>query len=110
MSQNSLDGGFWNCFYDVTCFHKTQKPAFLNEVKASMPTLERFTVLLYSRFLNTPRTNTCRRKHFCKGRAIGNIPLTRAALWKHVVRAAYYAGHIWGQSLMAFQELLPPEE
>ena len=44
------------------------------------------------------------------GRAINNIPPTRAALWKHVPRTVCYAGQLWGQSLMTTQVLPPPEE
>ena len=32
-------------------------------------------------------------------RSIENIPPTRAALVQHMKRAAYQAGHVWGQSL-----------
>ena len=82
----------------------------LNVVKDAMPILERFTVLLYSRSSNALTTNECRRELFCQGRSIDNIPPTGAALWKHVLRAAYYAGYVWSQSLVPIQVLPSPED
>ena len=98
-------------FDDVTSvFVKLRNQPCLNEVKDAMLTQKQFTVLLYSRSLNALTTNECRRELFCQDRAIDNIPATGAALWKHVLRAAQYAGHVWGQSLMALQVLPPPKE
>ena len=79
-------------------------------LKGAVPTLERFTVLLYSRSSNALTANECSRGLFCQGSTIDNILPTGAALWKHGLRAVYYEGHVWGLSLMAIQVLPPPEE
>ena len=75
-----------------------------------MKTLETFTVILYDRTSNSVTTNACRRDLFCKGRSIGNIPPTSAALIKHALRSAYIAGHAWGQSNNPHQDLPSPVE
>ena len=43
-----------------------------------------------------------------KGRAYDAIPPTRAALLKHTNRAAYQAGHCWGQALTPCPDLPSP--
>ena len=91
----------WELFDDVTTvLLKLWNQPSLNEVKDAMPILERFTVLLCSRSSNSLTTNECKRELFCQGRAIDNIPPTRAALWKHVFRAACYAGHVSSWSVL----------
>ena len=75
-----------------------------------MSTLEWFTVLFYSRSFNALTVHECRKELFYQHRAINNIPLTGAALWKYGLTAAYYAGHMWNQSLMAIELLPPPEK
>ena len=52
---------FWELYDDVTSvFIKLRNQSSLSEVKDAMPTLERFTVLLYSRSSNALITNECR--------------------------------------------------
>ena len=76
-------------FDDVTSvFVKLRNKPSLNEVKNTMLTQERFTLLFYIRSLNSLTTNECGRELFCQSWAIDNIPPTGAALWKHVLRAA----------------------
>ena len=58
----------------------------------AMPTINRFTVLLYNKTFNSLTTNKCRRELFCQEREIDKIPPTEAALWKHTCRSAYIAG------------------
>ena len=85
----------WELFDDVTSvFIKLRNQHSLNEVKDAMAILERFTVLLYSRSSNALTANKCSRELFFQGRAIDNIPPTGAALYKHVLIAAYYADHV----------------
>lgn len=85
----------WELFDDVTSvFIKLWNQHSLNEVKDAMAILERFTVLLYSRSSNALTANKCSRELFFQGRAIGNIPPTGAALYKHVLIVAYYADHV----------------
>ena len=51
----------WELYHDVTSvFIKLRNQSSLSEVKDAMPTLERFTVLLYSRSSNALITNECR--------------------------------------------------
>ena len=48
---------------------------------------------------------------FAQGnKSIENIPPTQAALTQHIKRAAYQAGHVWGQVLEPMQELPSPAE
>ena len=70
--------------------------------------LERFVVLLYQRTSPLSRVNDARKQMFTQNRRIDNIPPTAYALEQHVKRAAYQAGHIWGQSLIGNPELPPP--
>ena len=81
----------------------------ITDVQNAMPTLERFTVLLYSRTSNVLTTNECPREVFCHGRSIDNIPPTGAALLKLVLRSAYIAGYVLGQFMIAHQRLPSPE-
>ena len=70
--------------------------------------LERFVVLLYQRTSPLSRVNDARKQMFTQNRRIDNIPPTAYTLEQHVKRAAYQAGHIWGQSLIGNPELPPP--
>ena len=71
----------WKLFDGVTSvFVKLRNQPSLNEAKDAMATLQRFTVLLYSRSSNVLTTNKCGKELFCKGRAIDNITPTGAAL------------------------------
>jgi len=64
-------------------------------------TLERFVVLMYRRTSDNFTVNQERKELFTsKNRSIEHIPPTSAALTQHVLRAAYQAGHCWGQSLL----------
>ena len=101
----------WQIYPEVTkYFIKLSNQPSLDDVKEALPTLERFTVLLYNTKSNLLTTNECRRDLFCKGRMIDNIPPTSAALTNHVHRAAYIAGHVWGQCLVPMQNLPSPED
>ena len=64
----------------------------IEDVKNTMPSINRFTVLLYNRTSNSLIKNECRRELFCQGTEIDKIPPTEAALWKHTCRSAYIAG------------------
>jgi hypothetical protein len=67
-----------------------------------METLERFVVLLYKRTSPLSKVNEARKRLFAFGnRQLENIPPTSAALLQHTKRAAFQAGHLWGQSLHA---------
>ena len=78
----------WELYDDVTSvFIKLRNQSSLSEVKDAMPTLERFTVLLYSRSSNALIANECRLELFSQGKAINNIPPTGAVLWKRAPRS-----------------------
>ncbi|XP_078492496.1 uncharacterized protein LOC144748319 [Ciona intestinalis] len=100
----------WKHFEDVTpAFKSLSEAPDLADVDQSLPVLERFVVLLYDRVSTCSYVDDCRRELFTKkGRSIESLPPTRAALLEHVRRAAYQAGHCWGQSLVASPELPNP--
>ena len=99
----------WKFYDEVTpYFASLSNQPSLDEVRAAMPTLERFTAILYDRTLNSVTTNACRGDLFCKGRSIDNIPPTSAALIKHALHSVYIAGHVWAQSTILPQYLSSP--
>ena len=62
--------------------------------------LERFVVVMYSRTCPHQTINKARQVLFAQGnKSIENIPPTQAHLAQHIKRAAYQAGHVWGQAL-----------
>ena len=66
----------------------------------------RFVVLLFD-----CTTNQGRKQLFIqKVRAIDGLPPTQAALIQHTKRAAYQAGHCWGQMMVAAPELPMTQE
>ncbi len=100
----------WRSYNDVT-------PAF--SALASTPEgidqwlepLERFVVLLYDRTNGLGSVNQARKYLFTqKSRTINNIPPTKASLMQHTKRAAYQAGHCWGQMMIAAPELPSPSD
>ena len=73
--------------------------------------LERFVVLLYDRTSDEGNVDVCRNNLFTsKGRSLETIPPTQGALIQHIKRAAYQAGHIWGQSLISRPEETSPND
>ena len=70
--------------------------------------LQRFVVLLYKRTSHLSKVNDARKLMFTQNRRMDNIPPTLHALEQHVKRAAYQAGHIWGQAIIGNPELPPP--
>ncbi len=73
--------------------------------------LERFVVLLYDRTNGLGSVNQARKYLFTqKSRTINNIPPTKASLMQHTKRAAYQAGHCWGQMMIAAPELPSPSD
>ena len=86
----------------------SHQPTF-TQIQDAMPTIERFTDLLYSRTSNCLTTNEWKRELFCQGRSIDNIPPKSAALWKHTLRSCYVAGNVSVQSMFKDQILPNPE-
>ncbi|XP_014677523.1 PREDICTED: uncharacterized protein LOC106817375 [Priapulus caudatus] len=77
--------------------------------EADMEELERFVVLLYSRTSQITTVNAARKQLFSHGnRKIENIPPSRAALYQHVKRASFQAGHIWAQAMTSSPTLPSP--
>lgn len=74
----------------------------LIQVTEAMPNIEKFVAVLYDRCSGQDTVNGVR-QHLVthKGTDMENIPPTQDALLQHVLRAAYQAGHIWHQSLVA---------
>ena len=106
-----LHGKFGLFFDEATpVFMKLSDQPTIEDAKKAMPTINRFTVLLYNKTSNSLTTNECRRELFCQGREIDKIPPTEAALWKHTCRSAYIAGYDWSQSTIPKKELPSPEE
>ena len=70
-----------------------------------MATLERFTILLYDHTSSLVNVDEARKQLFTnKGRAMGAIPPTRAALVQHIKMAVHQGGHCWGKALQAFPD------
>lgn len=72
--------------------------------------LETFVILLYDRTSECRSINQARKRMFARGRQLERIPPTQAALFQHAKRAAYQAGHCWGQMLVAEQNLPSAED
>ena len=79
--------------------------------KEEMDEIERFFVVLYNRTSQLRKVNEARKQLFSYGnRKLENIPPTRDALYLHVQRTAYQAGHIWGQAHIAAPTLPCPSD
>ena len=73
--------------------------------------LERFIVILYDRSSSDLNVDSARRTLFTqKSRPYDKIPPTRAALFQHMLFAAYQAGYIWGQALVPHAKLPHPNK
>lgn len=98
----------WLAWPSITdSFTLLSKPVPLGTPEDVIQKLERFIILMYSRTSDDVNVNTARMTLFSKmSRSIDNIPPTKAALEEHIKRAAYQAGHIWGQTLKP-QPLVP---
>ena len=78
-----------NSYNEVTLyFASLSNQPSLDELRAAVSTLERLTVILYDRTLNSVTTNACTRDLFCKGRLIDKKPRISAALKKHALHSA----------------------
>ena len=101
----------WTAFPDITnVFCTLSDIPTLAQVNASIPAIERFTVLLYQRSSNCMDTNECRQELFCQGKSIDSIPPTSVALMQDTLRAAFIAGHVLSQSTKRMQQLQTPED
>src|SRR6218665_3059855 len=101
----------WSSFPDATqTFMKlSSQPQMVNS--HDLDVLEKFTVMLYDRSSSESNVDSARHTLFTqKNRPYDKIPPTRAALFQHVLRAAYQAGYIWGQALVPHARLPHPNE
>ena len=102
----------WNIFEEVTqafcTLASTPDPSTVDD---QLEILERFVVLLYDRTSTEMKVNEARKHLFSrKGRPIDGLPPTRASLLEHTRRAAYQAGQVWAQMLVAVPNLPSPSE
>ena len=97
----------WKVFYEVTgAFNTPNHMPTKESITAAMPLVEQYVVFVYDRASTSATVDEASRDLFTrKGRAIESIPPTSAALLQHVKRAAYQAGHCWGQALVAVPDL-----
>lgn len=73
--------------------------------------LEAFVVKMYDPSCESRTVNEARLELFArKQREYDFIPPTREALIQHVKRAAYPAGHVWGQTIISNPQLPDPTE
>lgn len=101
----------WNSFPDVTQVFEELGNVPSQVSEQYLDTLERFVVILYDRTSTCTQVNSARKYLFTKKRrTMERIPPTKEALRQHVLRAAYQAGHVWGQTCVLQPHLPPPEE
>ena len=93
--------------WSVWCSMHHPKPVFYKLSKSpshvsseDMDEIERDVVLLYQRTSSLGKVIEARKRIFAsENRKIENIPPTIHALQRHVKRAVYQAGHVWGKCL-----------
>ena len=97
----------WKMFPEVTrTFKMLSNFPTLNQVKDAMPIIEQFVALMYKSTTMSKTVNEARRELFIKdSRNLENIPPTAASLYQHTLRAAYVAGYVWRQALVAMPTL-----
>ena len=102
----------WNIFNEVTpAFRTLASKSDPSSIGDHLEVLERFVVLLYNRTSTEMNVNEARKQLFSqKGRPMDGLPPTQAALLEHIKRAAYQAGHVWAQMLIAVPNLRSPSE
>ena len=71
----------------------------------TMDIVEKYTVLVYDKLSRETKVNVARRSLVARGRTIDRIPPTKDALILHTRRAAYQAGHIWGNAIIPSPEI-----
>ena len=102
----------WNAYRDVTnAFCALTCTPDQDEVLKWLSQLERYVVLMYDRTSSDECVNKSRKELFTKkNRPLDGLPPTQAALIQHTKRAAYQAGHCWGQAMIATPELPSPSD
>ena len=97
----------WDVFPDVTDAFSLLADAPSSIIDSTYEVLEKYVDLLYDKTCQLTQVNVARQHLFARrSRASENIPPTQAALKQHILRTAYQAGHVWGQSLQK-EAILP---
>ena len=101
----------WNvCNEASTMFTKLSQCQSAIE-ESDLQVLERFVLLMYDRSSSATSVDEARLDLFTrKQRSYELIPPTQGALKEHAKRAAFQAGHIWGQSIVRQPELPCPSK
>src|SRR6218665_2851257 len=87
----------------------SSQPQMVNSY--DLDVLEKFTVMLYDQSSSESNVDSARRTLFTQtNRPSDKIPPTRAALFQHVLLAAYHALYICGQALVPHARLPHPNE
>ena len=90
-------------------FAKLSEPTHLSLDQEDLSNLEIFVIKMYSKTLESKRLYNARKALiFEKGFNAQQLPPTSAALKQHALRAFYQAGHVWGNTLVAMQNLPGP--
>ena len=102
----------WTTYEDITpAFIALGNMSDLSAIYEWIQQLERFVVLLYDRSSAEEGVNRARKPLFSKkDRAIVDLPLTLPGLIEHTKRAAYQAGHCWGQMMTPAPKLPSPND
>lgn len=99
----------WNVFEAATEVFRSLGTAKDTIMDSEMDILEQFVVIMYDRSSTTCKVDEARLDLFArKQRAYNAIPPTKGALFEHVKRATYQAGHVWGQTTVTVQVLQSP--
>jgi len=97
----------WDVFPDVTDAFSLLANATPSIIDSTYDVLEKYVVLSYDKTCQLTQVNEARHHLFARrSRALENIPPTQAALKQHILRTAYQAGHVCGQSLQK-EAILP---
>ena len=102
----------WKAYKPVTdIFCKLIENPASRVIEEMMHVLERFVILLYDRTSEQVSINFARKELFTKkGRQIESIPPIKAALYQHIKRAVFQAGHIWAQAVIPQPEIPSPAD
>ena len=91
----------WNVFPGLTPVLKVMLMLPEDIEDTCLDVIERFVILLYDRTSSLSKVNEFRQELFSKkARSFENIPPTKASLRKHVKRAVFQGGFVWGQTLL----------
>ena len=101
----------WQEFRQLTnaFLHLSTFPSSIEEEVMSY--IETFVVRLYDGSIESTSVNAARLELFYyKARDFDHLPPTKDALFQHTLRAAYQAGHVWGQALITCPVLPEPSQ